>query len=521
MLACATAEPQPFVAPSGAETTTGPVPPAAPDLLFVDITTWSGLSGLTAPVGVALTDLDRDGAPDLVVGLERETQLFMNLGDGRFKHTRTLSHADLVGTAPYVLDLDGDGRRDLLLIGERHARVVLAGPLGLSESTAMIELPTLTGIGSIATFGDFRGRGTFDLVVGMIAGAPAGGDTEPDFDCATIGGDGGGRSTEKEELASSMVLEFANGAFADLTAESGVDTHALRTQALATVDLDGDGHLDLLVGSESKELDQIWLNDGQGHFKESSAALGIDRKTSAMGFQAMDVDGDLDLDLFVSDDQAKGGGILYVRGDDGRYREEANARGLGDTESLTTWGFAFEDFDLDGDLDAFLANGLPFYGCSGGAQPKSYYDGTPEGHFTRVTGAPGTALDILAGSRGAAFGDIDGDGDLDVVVANEDGPLHVLRNELGRGHWLKLDLRHPQLDPPVGAIVTITVGERKQRRWVQGTASYGGSSSAEVHFGLGAAEMVDEVLVRWPHGQVQTVTKLHANRTHRIEFKPD
>ncbi|MFT5430603.1 MAG: hypothetical protein ACI9OJ_001279, partial [Myxococcota bacterium] len=141
----------------------------------------------------------------------------------------------------------------------------------------------------------------------------------------------------------------------------------------------------------------------------------------------------------------------------------------------------------------------------------------PEGKFQRANGAPKSGLEAFGNSRATLFSDIDGDGDLDILISNVIAAPTLLRNELpSGGSWLQIRLVHPTLSPVVGARVTLSAGGREHRRDVAGTPSYGGSSTSWIHFGLGAATEVENVVVRWPNGESQSLGTLAVNQRVRV-----
>ena len=277
-------------------------------------------------------------------------------------------------------------------------------------------------------------------------------------------------------------------------------------KAAATADLNQDGLVDLWLGQDSYLPGLALLSDGKGGFVDAGAALGLNVVASAMGFDGGDIDGDGDIDYMVANLFP---GIQLFEYDGGRYTELAADRGFAELSSYSTWGMGLHDFDDDGDLDLLGVGGF------GGGEvevptplERIFFAGDGTGHFERRYGAANSGLDLAGSARGAAFSDVDRDGDVDMVVASVDGPVQLLRNELGGsraggGHWLQLRLDYPWHRPAVGAVITVTAGAKTWKRWVLGTPSYGGSSTEWVHVGLGDAATVDGIEVRWPNGMSQ------------------
>jgi hypothetical protein len=188
-----------------------------------------------------------------------------------------------------------------------------------------------------------------------------------------------------------------------------------------------------------------------------------------------------------------------------------NARGFGCETALIAvddtaigWGVGLHDFDNDGDLDIFIANGSPSEGGSG-EQTNDFFLNDGTGQYSRAEPDAGSGLEALHNSRVAVFSDVDRDGDIDVLVSNEGSAPTLLRNDMATGRWLQVHLRHPHLSPVVGARIVVTAGTKTFRRWVKGTPSFGGSSTRWVHVGLGNAPSIDSVTVHWPDGTEQVV----------------
>jgi len=222
------------------------------------------------------------------------------------------------------------------------------------------------------------------------------------------------------------------------------------------------------------------------------------------------------LDLYVTDLDVWGD-KLFLREPDDSFVYATEESGLKGTADFTGWGVGMHDFDNDGDIDIFVANGKACLECAGGDELNLLYLNDGKGVFTRFEGAEGSGLALSEKSRGAVFSDIDKDGDLDALVTNVGAGPTLLRNELGAGNWLQLHLRDTHLSPPVGAVVTAQVGDATQLRVVTGAPSYGGSGTQWVHFGLGPSQQVAKLTVRWPDGATQTLADVAANQFLVIE----
>jgi hypothetical protein len=380
---------------------------------------------------------------------------------------------------------EGDGEpqeQDATNVLSGDAAFLSIGDNGDVEHHRTLLPPTAPNVfASVATFADFDDDGAMDLYLCRMgrAGGPVHGDE------GILG-------------APDVFLRRQGGQFIDRTQQAGF-TSDYASLAAMTVDFDDDGKVDLLVGSDKgTRPDELYLNQGDT-FLEAGQEVGFDTLTDAMGIDAGDIDGDGDLDILVTDNPPN---VLWVRQDDGTWKNEAAERGLDVGEIPVGWGAGLHDFDHDGDLDIFVVNGIACESCAGEQENHLFLnDGT--GHFSRQEPPAGSGLNVVQNSRAAVFADIDRDGDLDVLISNLYAEPTLLRNDMANGNWLMLLLRHPQLDPPVGAQVQLEAEGRVLRRWVKGTPSYGGSSTRMIHFGLGEATTAQNVAVLWPDGHVQ------------------
>jgi hypothetical protein len=310
-----------------------------------------------------------------------------------------------------------------------------------------------------------------------------------------------------------------NGTFADVTARSRIGSEFGPALGIATADFDGDGWIDIYVANDGKE-NQLWLNQHDGTFRNAAllagVALPVDGKAEAsMGVDAGDVDNDGDEDLFMTELTGEGAN-LYVNNGAASFEDRSAHSGLGPaTATATGFGTGFFDFDNDGRLDLLIVNGavqiiealrqardpFPLH------QPKLLFRNTGDKRFEDVTARAGAVFRLSEVGRGAAFGDIDNDGDTDVVIGNNNGPLRLLINIVGnRKHWLGLRL-------VLGARVEI-IGKDGSHVWRRARAdgSYGSANDPRVLAGLGDSPEAPMVRVRWPDGKTEQWTEVPIDR---------
>lgn len=317
------------------------------------------------------------------------------------------------------------------------------------------------------------------------------------------------------------------GHFADASEESGVRA-VLPGKGLGVVfaDFDDDGDSDVYVANDSSP-NFLFVNDGAGRFQDLAgrAACAFNRdgiSEASMGVDVGDIDDDGRLDVVVTHLELETN-TLYVQspGDELRFRDRTREVGLA-LPSLTPTGFGvlFQDFDADGWLDLFVANGglhdniTRFHPDREYAQQDTFLRGTARGRFVAVDAGPHFQTRHVG--RGAASGDLDGDGDPDVVIANSDGALLVLENVAADdARWIALSLHDPG-GPTEGARVTLHAAGRRQVRDVGRARSYASASDAELFFGLGTADAIDAVEVRWPSGETDRFTDLVPNRRQTL-----
>ncbi|MDX1501289.1 MAG: CRTAC1 family protein [Thermoanaerobaculia bacterium] len=470
--------------------------------------------------GCALVDADGDGDLDAYLvqsgGLERRpasrpgNRLYLNRGDGTFAAARDSGAEDRgYGMGAAAGDFDGDGRVDLYVTNV-GANVLLRnlGDGRFEDVTARARVGH-TAWSSSALFFDPDLDGDLDLYVANYLNWTVAGEVE----CRDVAGrlDYCGPARYNTPAPDVFYSNNGDGTFTDATAAAGMDAAGSTGLGVTAGDFDGDGRPDLFVANDGM-LDQLWINRGDGTFAEEAvfrgaAADGSGLPKAGMGVSAADLDDDGDLDLLVGNLAGETDSLFL--NDDGLFTDATGLAGLAArSRSLTRFGLAWADFDNDGHLDLYQANGT--IGRRGRvwrdddpyAQPNLLFRGLPGPRLVEVLPRGGTDPVLVATSRAACFGDVDGDGGVDVLVVNRDAPAHLLMNRApGRGRWLRVAVLDAAGAPALGARVTVRVGGRRLRRDVVAGYSYQASSDPTAHFGLAGAETVDEVEVRHPSGE--------------------
>jgi enediyne biosynthesis protein E4 len=437
-----------------------------PDGTFRDVTAEAGAGGEGEwGDGVVAADYDGDGWTDLLVTNFGRNVLYRNRGDGRFENVAARAGVEAPGwnTGAAFFDADGDGDLDLYV----------AAYINCSLDDVLRARPTL----------DWKG-------LEKVAFGPFGLEGAPDH----------------------FFRQEPGGRFVDATEESGMTDRGLGFGfAVRAGDYDNDGDLDLYVANDS-DPNYLYRNEGNGVFREigvwSGCALDAGGAAQAsMGIAAGDATGSGRLDLVVTN-FAEDFSTCYRNLGDGFFEDVSEETGIGPaTWRSLSWGVAFGDFDSDGDLDLVVANGHIYPQIDrhpevlGTYAQRNLLLENRGGRFTDVTDAAGPGFAVVEPSRGLAVGDYDNDGDLDILIGNLDAPPTLLRNDTPQGAWIVVVPEGPGGGPPPpGTRVTVRAGGRTLLREVAAGDSYAGSHDPRLHFGLGSAERVDRIEVRWPDG---------------------
>jgi hypothetical protein len=444
---------------------------------FTDVTDRSGIVATGYGMGAATGDIDNDGWVDLYVTNLGSNQLFRNNGNGTFTDVTAKSGTDdrRWSTSATFFDYDRDGWLDLF-------------------------------VANYVNFSPAMKRGCFSAGSARDYCNPAVYDPAPD----------------------KLLRNNRDGTFSDVTQRSGIGVSAGRGLGVLAADFNGDGWTDLYVANDG-DANQLWINErGSGVFRDEALLTGVavnrmGQPQGSMGIDVADVDRDGDDDLFVTNLDNEGN-TLYLNVGAGLFEDRTAELGLF-TLGFTGFGTRFIDYDNDGWLDVVVVNGavrhLSQQVREGDPYPlkqRSQLFRNDRGRFEDVSGNAGPAFTQLQVARGAATGDLDNDGDTDVVVFNNSGPVRVLLNEVGqRRHWLgirAIDSRYQR--DAVHARISLA-GHRGAPRSVQSDGSYCVANDPRVLFGLGDASSAQTVRVQWAGGHVEEFRNLSVDRYWVLE----
>lgn len=304
-----------------------------------------------------------------------------------------------------------------------------------------------------------------------------------------------------------------DGTFTDVTKEAGVHFPNGKAMSAVALDLDQDGDIDVFVPNDAMS-NTLWINDGKGRFTDQALDRGLafgegGQGASSMGPVVGDVDRNGLLDMFIPD--MGYGCMLFQVQKDIFFDVTAQSNLAVICGQYTGWGGGLIDYDNDGYLDVFVANGNAHHLYTE-EDVLARYEG--KGRFKDVAKDSGDYFRVKFVGRGAAFGDYDNDGDMDILVMNINESPRLLRNDGGnRQNWLKVVPRRADTKMvAIGSVVTVTVGSLRMVQPVIAVNGYLSSCDPRPHFGLGQAEKADKVEIRWPDGHVQQLKDVSANQ---------
>lgn len=497
--------------------------------------------------GVAIFDADGDGRLDLFFtnGAALSTQtssnrppekadprfwnrLYRNLGGWKFEDVT--ERAGLRGTrydfGAAVADYDNDGDVDLLVTGLGGDTLFRNNGNGTFTDVTDPAGATVSGWSSSAVFVDYDHDGHLDLYVGRYLDWT----WESNIECRSTDGTVRAYCHPRQfaPVASVLLRNNRDGTFSDASAPSGIGAHPGKALGVAIHDFDRDGRIDIFVANDSMRQ-YLFRNTGQRAFVEVALEAGVaydddGRSFAGMGVDAEDYNNDGWPDVIVTALSLERYALFRAVGG-GRFEYASHAAGVGGaTLQNSGWGTKLVDFDNDGRRDVFVAQGHVLDTVSRVRQGFDYLQPplmlrNQDSSFVDVSASLGPAFARPAAGRGAAFADLDDDGDVDIVIANLDSPPTLLRNEGGNAnHWLTVSLRGTRSNRQgIGAIVSV-VDEHglTQSGICSTTSSYQSASDGRVHFGLAGAKTVRRVEVRWPSGAVQVLKEIAADRILEI-----
>jgi hypothetical protein len=536
----------------GADVPAGAPPtPAAPVARFhmTDVTADSGLDFVTTsghtPAqqivdvkggGLALIDFDDDDDLDLFIpnGATLDDpeagpgcRLYENLGAMRFRDATADAGLALRRWAMGVAtgDYDGDGHDDLYVSCFGPDVLLRNGGDGTFRDVTAEAGIAVAGWSTGCAFGDLDGDGDLDLYVARyIDFDPAAAPPRSEFRGYPVFAGPRGLPPAPDVLLENL----GDGTFRDATASSGAATaRASYGLGALIVDLDGDGRQDVFVGNDS-EPNFLFRNRGGLRFDEVGSRSGLattgdGSSRATMGIALGDVDGDGRPDVFTTNFAGEPNTLHLTRPggfhDDGTRLYGAGMVGM----RFLGWACAFHDLDHDGAEDLLVFNGhvypqaTPETMMSGFAQPPLLLQRDGD-RFARVTAETGGAwLNDAHCDRTAVFGDLDGDGDVDVVVAGLNEPVRLLRNDGADGAWLIVEPAAPAL----GARIEVHAGDRVRTRWIASGTGYLSASAPTAHFGLGPRRDPVDVVVRWADGVERRLEGVPVDRALRVDRPGD
>ena len=439
------------------------------ELRFVDVTEKAGVGHAGIGMGVAVGDYDNDGLLDLYVTNFGGNVLYHNNGDGTFSDVTRHAGVDEPhwSTSAAWVDFDGDGWLDLFVCN--YVDFTIAG-----------------------------NRACF---------SPTG---QPDYCTPKV----------YHAVPSRLFRNLRNGKFEDVSEASSINRSYGPALGVVCADFDGDGRPDIYVANDTA-ANRLWLNQGNGTFKEAALDMGVAYSAdglakAGMGIALADVENNGSQVLLVTNLTREG--VTVFHGDARGQFDDVTAQSglLQPTFGYTGFGTGWLDYDNDGWLDLLIANGavtIPDREPAAGsiyAQRSQLFHNEGRSRKFREVSFPFTGV-----ARGAAFGDIDNDGSIDVVVTNNNGPARLLKNLAGKGrHWLIVKLTSTKQNRfAVGARAgLVRRGEGTLWRRVGSDSSYMSASDLRVHFGLGDQSTIQAVLVHWPDGARERFTGIQCDR---------
>jgi hypothetical protein len=464
------------------------------NLRFIDITAASGVRASGYGMGIATGDIDNDGDLDVFLANFGANQLFENLGDGRFRDITEDSglSGEVWSVSASFADIDNDGLIDLY-------------------------------VANYVDFGLHNHRYCFSS--SSRYGSPGSFGSRPQKDPRSSVGYCSPKNYPS--LADKLYRNLGAGRFADISSSAGIAGALGAGLGVVADDFDGNGSVDFYVANDGVE-NVLWMNQGNATFVEDAVLAGVSvngnaAPESSMGVAAADFDRDGDVDLFLTHLITETN-TLYVNDGDGNFIDASmRTRIAASSLRFTGFGTGWIDVDNDGSLDLFAANGAVSYikeqVAAGISLPlklrNQLWLNNARGSYVEVDAGP--AFDLNEVSRGASFSDLDNDGDMDIVVTNNAGPVRLYRNDTPPAHWLGLSLTGSREWPQITGSLVWRETEPLYRMRVRTDGSYASAMDSRVLIGLGDDDSAQSIGVRWPDGTIQRFGPLEVDRYHVLQ----
>ncbi len=524
--------------------------PQAPPVRFTDVTAQAGIKFVhnagkagkkwlpeTMGAGCAFFDADGDGWQDILLingkdwsphGRRSTAALYRNNHDGTFTDITRGSGLDIeiYGMGAAVADYDNDGREDVYITALDGDHLFHNEGGGKFRDVTREAGIHNAAFGSSAVWFDYDRDGKLDLFVANYVKW----DAKGDLWCSL---DGAAKSyctpDSYKGVSSKLYHNLGNGKFEDVTEKAGLYNPKSKSLGAAVIDYDNDGWPDLFVANDTQP-NKLYHNNRDGTFTEEGLRAGVAYSEDgvargAMGVDAADYDRSGRTHLLVGNFSNQMLGLYHNEGN-GLFVDEAPRSAVGRASLLSlTFGCFFFDYDLDGWLDIFAANGHIDEEV-GRVQPRIAYAEAPllfrnagGGRFEDVSRAAGPDFARPMVARGAAYADYDRDGDLDLLVSTNGGPARLLRNDGGnRNHWLTLRLVGTRSNrDAIGAVVRLESASGRQTQTVHSGSSYCSQSDLALTFGLGRDAGARSVEIAWPSGATERVAGMAANQFVTIQ----
>ena len=520
-------------------------------VVFVDVTDEAGLrfrhtNGAfgqkympeTLGAGGVWLDVDNDGWQDIVLvnsstwpgqsTSDTHAMLYRNNGDGTFVDISPGSGLDtpLYGFGGAAGDFDNDGQTDLYITALGPNRLLRGQGDGTFVDVTEASGTGDPGFSTSAVWFDYDNDGYLDIfVANYVEWTP-----EIDLYC-TLDGETKSYCTPESYQGQSSTLfhNLGNGTFEDVSVSAGVSNPSAKALSASMFDVNSDGWMDLFVTNDTQP-NQLFQNQGDGTFNDIAVVAGVAFSEAGiaragMGVDAADYDGSGYPSLIIGNFSNEMMALYHNEGN-GLFIDEAPRSALGRGTLLTlTFGCFFFDYDLDGWLDVFAANGHvaddieQVQSRVTYAQRPQLFHNDGRGRFEEIVDEAGDALQQPMVARGAAYADYDNDGDLDILMTSNGGAPRLLRNDGGNtNNLLRVKTVGTESNRDgIGARVEVTVAGQSRWQMVKTGSSYASQSEVPLTFGLGNETSVERLRVSWPSGQVDEVTGLAANEFLVIE----